>query len=60
MDGTAFLAAYRLLPAEQAPVIVYSAHYTEHQALQHLGASAFLQKPFDLPELLNTIARLVR
>ncbi len=37
------------------PVILFSAHSDERKSFQKWDADAFIQKPFDIDELLNTI-----
>ncbi len=39
------------------PVVVISADAAAAREAVHIGASAFLQKPIDLDELLGTVAR---
>ena len=59
MDGWGFLAAQRMLSAEcRCPVVVMSAVGGSHMAREH-GASGFLAKPFDIDELLATLATVL-
>jgi DNA-binding response OmpR family regulator len=61
LNAPAFRAAQRTLPgAAGVPVVLLSAlHAEELEGLaRDLGAAAWLAKPFDLEELLGTVARL--
>jgi len=43
----------------RTPIIVVSAHLrTDPQAVLHMGVSAILPKPFNLPDLINLIEHL--
>ena len=54
MDGFQFRAAQKSDPTCAAvPVIVLSAHASADQ----VDAVAFVQKPFDIPQLLDTVQR---
>jgi DNA-binding response OmpR family regulator len=59
LPGTNGLDILRLLGLQQSavPVIALSAYAEALPAAAHLGAVATLGKPFDLDELLATIAR---
>lgn len=57
MDAATFVRQYRLLPGcAKSPIIAMSATYTS--APIQLKAQAFLQKPFDLDQLLATVREL--
>ena len=60
MDGAAFAAAYRRLPAPWAlaPIIVVTAAGDAAERAQQLRAAGFLAKPFELTQLDATIARV--
>ena len=61
MDGFALVEALRADPRlRQIPIVVLSAiaHLDQHQAA--LGAQGVISKPFDLDELLSTLARCLR
>jgi CheY-like chemotaxis protein len=60
MDGRAFRAAQRTLPGHLAdlPVIVLSGAHNARAHAEELGAVAVLAKPFDLNEVLDTVARI--
>ncbi len=38
-----------------APVIFLSAHADKHKIMKECDASAFIQKPFDIKDLVNTV-----
>lgn len=59
-DGEAFSAAYRSRPGRHAPIAVVTAVREPALAAAELGAQGFLEKPFDLGELLSLVERLVR
>ena len=56
-----FAEVYReRVPADRrAPIIAMSGASDLHEIGQQLGASAFIEKPFDVDELLRTIAKLL-
>jgi len=59
MDGWEFLEAWRRQPLSRAvPIVVTSAAYAR-AGHQHLDVQAFLSKPFDIDQLLATVASLV-
>ena len=62
MDGREFLNQVRSTRrCRDIPVVVTSAAYNvTSQTLQELDVQAFVAKPFDLDELLNTIEQLSR
>jgi two-component system, response regulator, stage 0 sporulation protein F len=55
MDGRAFLAAYHALLGPHAPVVVCSAHFGRRESFEQLGVAAFVDKPFDVDHLLETV-----
>ena len=56
MDGFQFVNEKRQLPhLSQIPVIIYSGHYDAKANASRLGASAYLQKPFDVENFLNLV-----
>lgn len=57
MDGTAFLHAYQQLPPPRAPVVVLAASLISTERAPGVEANGFLAKPFDLVDLLATVAR---
>jgi CheY-like chemotaxis protein len=59
MDGWEFRLAQRRNPEiASIPVIVLSAGAGQEGRLPSLAAAAFLPKPFELDQLLNTVGRL--
>lgn len=60
MDGWAFRDVQRLDPRLSGiPVLVLSAsHGDDRAAIDALGAAAFLAKPYDLDDLIDTVHRL--
>ena len=60
MDGWAVLEALQTSPVA-APVIVASAHLSaaDHQRVMDLGAAAFIDKPFDTPDLNRLIEDVI-
>ncbi|HET8913327.1 MAG TPA: response regulator [Ktedonobacteraceae bacterium] len=60
MDGYAFMAELQrrgLRP--DIPVVILSADINARDQVKHMGIESFLSKPYDLPVLLATVARLV-
>lgn len=55
MDGAEFARRYRAETTEPAPIVVLTAARDVTLARAELGASRYLEKPFDLEELLATI-----
>ena len=60
MDGWAFAAAYRQLPAPHAPIIVLTAARDAAQRAAEIGADAALGKPFTVAELAACVAQYAR
>lgn len=54
-DLDALLAANRRDPDEAAPVVVMSGHPRIRERAAEIGADAFLEKPFDVLVLLDTV-----
>jgi DNA-binding response OmpR family regulator len=60
MDGATFRARQRVLDDRaDMPILVLSAARDGAKQSESLGAHAFVQKPFDLSLLLDTIATLM-
>ena len=60
LDASGFRELLRLdARAAQIPILVVSATYDVEEAAKRLGATACLRKPFELDELIGTVARLV-
>ncbi len=60
MDGWEFSRAYRERPGAHAPIVVLTAARDAAEYATEIGAEGFLAKPFDLDELLRTVARHAR
>ena len=60
VDGRGFTGLYRELPVRHAPIVLMSAQDELERIAAETGAAAGLRKPFDLDELLATVARYVR
>ena len=58
MSGQDFVAAYRHLPGQAAPIVVVSALRNARQIAKDLGAAAFVPKPFSVSELSEAVLRL--
>jgi two-component system, chemotaxis family, chemotaxis protein CheY len=57
MDGWAFAAAYRQLPAPHAPIIVLTAAQDAPRRAAEIRADAALGKPFTIAELTACVAQ---
>lgn len=57
MDGRTFIGRYHALPGPHAPVVVVTADSGAARRATAVGASAVLEKPFDLSDLLDLLAR---
>ncbi|MFN8475532.1 MAG: response regulator [Anaerolineae bacterium] len=55
MDGSAFMTAYKNLPAPRAPVVLVTASDAALQQADELGASGGLAKPFAVDRLLEVV-----
>ena len=60
VDGRGFVEAYRRGKGRKAPIAVVSALRDASAAAATLGVQGVLEKPFELGELLNLVARLAR
>jgi DNA-binding response OmpR family regulator len=60
VDGRGFGELYHELPVRHAPVVLMSAVAEVERIAAETGAAAGLRKPFDLDELLATVARCAR
>ena len=60
IDGRGFVEAYRRSAGRRAPIAVVTAVRDAAAAANALGAQGVLEKPFELAELLNLVARLAR
>jgi DNA-binding response OmpR family regulator len=58
MDGRGFAAAYRAGPGDQAPILVLTAARDAAASAAEIRADAYLEKPFDLKELLDMVEDL--
>ena len=60
VDGQNFLAALRAEYARDTPVLVISAGRVTEETAIAAGAAAYLQKPFDLDDLMRVLRELLR
>jgi len=60
VDGRGFTDLYRELPVRRAPIVLLSAQDELERIAAETGAVAGLRKPFELHELLATVARYAR
>ena len=58
MDGRAFVEAYRHFPDRTARIVALSGLPRAPQLARELGCDAGIAKPFDLDELVSTVAAL--
>jgi CheY-like chemotaxis protein len=58
MDGWEFARVYRQAPGPHAPIIVLTAAQDAAERAAQINAQAFLGKPFEIDELLNSIERV--
>ena len=56
MDGEEFARIYRALPPPHAPIVLLTGYVRPEAAGERVGAAAVLVKPFDLDDLLATVA----
>jgi DNA-binding response OmpR family regulator len=54
-SSKAFVAAYRSLPDQGAPIVLMSGHTNLERVALEIGADGWLTKPFDLLVLLETV-----
>ena len=60
LDGIGFCEMLRLNPRfATIPVLVVTAAYAPQDAVQRMGASAILTKPFELDHLVEVVKKLV-
>ncbi|MBI3966295.1 MAG: response regulator [Chloroflexi bacterium] len=59
MNGWEFTNAYRQMPGQQAPIVVFTASGMAERTAKEIGADGFVGKPFDLDELLEVLDRFV-
>lgn len=59
MDGWSFAEQYRRAAKPAASLILLSALKDIEGSAKRLGAAAFIQKPFDLDEVVETIERCI-
>jgi two-component system, chemotaxis family, chemotaxis protein CheY len=57
MDGEQFLHTLRASARASIPVVIMSGHSAASAVARELEASACLRKPFELEDLLETVAR---
>ena len=56
LDGLSFVELMRLNPKlSSIPVVLVTAAYAADAAAEHVGAQAYLTKPFELDELLRVV-----
>ncbi|HEY7983272.1 MAG TPA: response regulator [Ktedonobacterales bacterium] len=56
MDGWAFAAAYRRTPTPHAPIVMMSAARDPHSRAADIFADGYVDKPFDIEDLLAQVA----
>lgn len=56
MDGWEFAAAYRRTPAPHAPILMMTAARDAHTRAAEIFADGYLDKPFDIEDLLARVA----
>lgn len=57
MDGWEFARAYQAAPGPHAPLVVLTAGRSAAEAAAAIGAVGCLAKPFELDNLLGTVAK---
>lgn len=60
MDGWAFAAAYRQVPAPHAPIIVMTAAQDSGHRAADIAAQDYIAKPFNVYHLLDLVRRYAR
>ena len=60
MDGWAFARAYRSLPPPHAPIVAVTATRDTADSAAQVQADGMLAKPFDLDDLLATVAHFTQ
>lgn len=60
MDGWTFAARYRAKSEQRAPIIVMTAAHDARARAHEVDATDVLGKPFDITDLLTTVARVLR
>lgn len=60
MDGSEFVRAYRRQPGPHASIVVLTAAYDAAGGAAEIQADGYLEKPFGLDELLETVGRYTR
>ena len=58
VDGWQFTEAYRVLPVQQAPIMVMTAAWWAEERAAEVEADDVLPKPFELGDLLEHVSRL--
>jgi DNA-binding response OmpR family regulator len=56
MDGWAFAVAYRRTPGPHAPILMMTAARDAHSRAADIFADGYVDKPFDIEELLARVA----
>lgn len=56
MDGWSFAAAYRRLPGPHAPILMMTAARDAHSRAAEIFADGYVDKPFDIDDLLERVA----
>ena len=57
MNGRQFVAAYRQRPPPHAPILLLSGASEVVDVVEEVGANGFLQKPFNLDQMLTFVRR---
>ena len=60
MGGEEFARIYRALPPPHAPIVLLTGCAQPEAAVERVGAAAVVAKPFDLDDLLATVARVAQ
>ncbi len=60
MDGWSFAAAYRRTPGPHAPIVMMTAARDAHTRAAEIFADGYLDKPFDIEDLLAQVAEHAR